>query len=43
MEETKFRKDEDFKPKGAFAFFFALIALAVGVWYYIYSLMLARS
>lgn len=33
-------QNEEFKPKGAIAFFIALLALCAGIWYYIYSLML---
>lgn len=32
--------NEEFKPVGAIAFFIALLILCVGIWYYIYSLML---
>ena len=34
---------EEFKPKGAIAFFIALIILGLIIWFGIYFLMLSRS
>ena len=35
--------DENFKPKGAIAFFILLVLLGLAIWFSIYYLMLARS
>ncbi|MBN8784881.1 MAG: cytochrome c oxidase subunit 2A [Terrimonas ferruginea] len=36
-------KKEKFTPKGAMAFFIALVVLSLLFWYGIYSLMIERS
>jgi len=35
--------DQDFKPKGAIAFFVLLVILGLIIWYGIYFLMLKRA
>jgi len=35
--------DDEFFPKGAIAFFFALLAVYTGIWIWVYALMVARS
>ena len=36
------RFDQDFKPRGAFAFFILLVILGLIIWYGIFFLMLER-
>jgi len=39
----KTRHDEEFFPKGAIAFFFALSGMYVGLWLWIYIVMIRRG
>ena len=41
LSEQEF--DQQFKPKGAVAFFILLVILGLIIWYGIYFLMLARA